>query len=303
MQKTEIDSIDFKNSAHAKCILCGEHSISRGHPALVIPVLSKSFNLTFYSHNNVCTIDHENTPFGETLLIIFSDLLEHSLKLVNKPNSAVGGKFILENNIPMGYGLGFSAAVCVSLTKWMIWKRWVNPSKLFKFSRKLEDFFHGKSSGLDIAGVLTEEPIVYSTNGAIKKINPKWQPYLCLTDTHKSARTSTCIEQVSQLWKENVKLAKSIDSTMENSVLKAQKAFLKNKLEGLIELKKAMAASNDCFQKWGLINSNMHQQMEYLLEKNALAVKPTGSGDGGYILSLWGESPPESCNLKLIRIS
>ena len=33
------------------------------------------------------------------------------------------------------------------------------------------------------------------------------------------------------------------------------------------------------------------------IDAGAAAVKPTGSGDGGYLLSLWKEAPPASLNL------
>jgi mevalonate kinase len=34
----------------------------------------------------------------------------------------------------------------------------------------------------------------------------------------------------------------------------------------------------------------------------ALAVKPTGSGDGGFILSLWKEAPPKNSGLDFIPV-
>lgn len=39
--------------------------------------------------------------------------------------------------------------------------------------------------------------------------------------------------------------------------------------------------------------------MNRLTAEGALAVKPTGSGGGGFVLSLWDRQPPES--LELLR--
>ena len=45
--------------------------------------------------------------------------------------------------------------------------------------------------------------------------------------------------------------------------------------------------AKDCFEQWGLIDSSVQAEMDRLSAQGALAVKPTGSGGGGYLLSLW----------------
>ncbi len=49
----------------------------------------------------------------------------------------------------------------------------------------------------------------------------------------------------------------------------------------------------------GLISESLQQHMQQLLHEGALAVKPTGSGSGGYVLSLWESEPT---NEELIRV-
>jgi mevalonate kinase len=43
--------------------------------------------------------------------------------------------------------------------------------------------------------------------------------------------------------------------------------------------------------------------MRQLLEAGACAIKPTGSGGGGYILSLWQKDPPAAITSKLIAVT
>lgn len=40
---------NFQTITHAKAILAGEHAVLRGSPAVVIPVLNKTFRLTYLS--------------------------------------------------------------------------------------------------------------------------------------------------------------------------------------------------------------------------------------------------------------
>jgi mevalonate kinase len=42
-----------------------------------------------------------------------------------------------------------------------------------------------------------------------------------------------------------------------------------------------------------LIKGTLEQHIQTLVEKGAVAVKPTGAGSGGYVVSLWDRPPPE----------
>ena len=53
----------------------------------------------------------------------------------------------------------------------------------------------------------------------------------------------------------------------------------------------AIKKSHNCFEQWGLVNEDVKRHQEILIEAGALAVKLTGSGGGGYVLSLWESVP------------
>ena len=166
-----------------------------------------------------------DAPYGETLLMFFWGVLETGLKLIDKKHSDVTGKFFWENNIPMGGGLGFSAAFCVALARWFMWKGWLKEANLFEFSRHLEDQFHGKSSGVDIAGAISDCGVFYQA-GAIKHyIDCAWQPSLYLSHTDSVSVTAECVSLVDELWRSNPELAKRIDQDMMQSVLTSERAI------------------------------------------------------------------------------
>jgi mevalonate kinase len=52
-------------------------------------------------------------------------------------------------------------------------------------------------------------------------------------------------------------------------------------------LAEALTEAASCFSEWGLVPASVAAQMRELEKAGALAVKPTGSGDGGFLLSLW----------------
>jgi mevalonate kinase len=47
----------------------------------------------------------------------------------------------------------------------------------------------------------------------------------------------------------------------------------------------------ESFSGWGLTTGVLGDHIQQLKDYGALAVKPTGSGDGGYVLSLWRQPP------------
>jgi mevalonate kinase len=79
----------------------------------------------------------------------------------------------------------------------------------------------------------------------------------------------------------------AIDLQMRDSVLLAVGALNNSSIAALSQLQQSINMARDCFAQWALIDSSAQAEMDRLLSQGALAVKPTGSGGGGYLLSLW----------------
>jgi mevalonate kinase len=272
---------------HGKCILAGEHSVVRGAPALVLPLESRTLELR-WSHAEGTNEFHYAGSLAEPL----RDLLRLALDKTGASLPAGSWNFHCESHIPPRAGLGSSAALAVAILRFLEQQNIFVPQRL-AFCRDLENFFHGNSSGLDIAGALSDQPVLFRRGEEPLPLSLAWKPFLYLTDCGERSATKDCVEKVSALARDD------LDDRMAKAVRQAQAALSLRGSGQITALKEAMEIAAGCFSEWDLLTPALREKALELEQRGALAVKPTGSGAGGFLLSLW-EGPQSAPDLETI---
>ncbi len=142
----------FQTTTHGKWILAGEHAVLRGYGALAFPVKEKYLTLTYQPKTSDLSADYDGSS-GDEMHLLFWSVLEQGQQLLGQSLNRLTGHFHLQSNIPIGVGMGASAALCVAMSRWFAAQNLLLDETISSFAQRLENLFHGKSSGFDIAAV------------------------------------------------------------------------------------------------------------------------------------------------------
>lgn len=292
-----------------KWILAGEHSVLRGCGALVFPLASKKFILDYEKSDKDFAVDFAGTT-GADYRILFYGLVDRVLEILKIRRKDLTGQVMITSELPLGSGLGASAALCVAVVRWMHELGFVSEDNLYELSLSLENVFHGESSGVDIAVALYGKPLFFKRHGERRPFDVAWKPKFYLSYCGQRGLTQQCVEKVKNWIQKNP--SNKVDQEMALAVELAMQSLLSQKyapkpnvspLDDELVSSVLISAINQaahCFHQWGLDEGIVREEMDLLRDHGALAVKPTGSGGGGYVLSYWQNDPPADLKSKLI---
>ena len=271
----------------AKILLFGEHLVLDGASSLAIPY-SKYSGSWRHKKSTENTIDFF-THLSELSFIGASKIVE-----LRKQNLS------FESDIPVGYGMGSSGALCAALYEYLI-PNFLQRDRLSIIDElaQMESFFHGKSSGLDAFVILMRQAVMYSKNRVeLVDFGIKDIPTGCyLVDSGQSRSSKDLIRQY--LVNSNSNKRQKMELVKVNN--KLVDALLNNVNIDIIPLlKKISELQLSLFTP--MITDNIRPIWENGLESSNYVMKLCGAGGGGYFLAFGDHNAIERMPLRTVPI-
>jgi len=289
VESFESQKSDWTVQVPGKWILAGEHAVLRGSQAIVFPLKSRFLSLSYFKKDSEFTIDIAGLCASDLDMIIWS-VVERALGELAIKRTDLKGDLKIYSHIQFGAGMGASATLAVGLTLFFQHLGHLKTDP-FLFAKKIEDLFHGESSGVDVAVALHQKPMIFEKAKDNIFFDLKKLPLLYLTYTGQRGVTKDCVNKVKDFISEKPLEAIKVDERMKKVVQNFITAGFEWTEQEWIE---HLNLAQSCFQSWDLVPTVVEQHMNKLKKAGALACKLTGSGSGGYVLSLWNHKPAEA---------
>lgn len=273
--------------AHGKLILIGEHSVVYGMPAIALPfpLIEVKSTVKEISGNIRLACDY----FEGTLSTVpkkmlgISACIYETLKILNKP---ANGIFIqLHSTIPIGRGLGSSAAVAVAIVKsiFAYYGEDLKLNQLMSLVHIAETHAHGNPSGVDMYATASDVPIWFQKGQEISTIQIGAPLHLVVADSGRIGDTHSAVCNVRKRYKSNPIKTETSLNRLKKMAFEARSALSNGNVEDQGSI---LNYAQDELVALGVSDDGINKLVETARSAGALGSKLTGGGRGGCVLAL-----------------
>ena len=281
-------------SAPAKMILFGEHSVVYSEPAIAGAVnkrayveIKKSYTnksiLKSYDLNFEVELDTRHKSY--TLKKGKPGIIRYILEAFYRVHDHSPIVMTLSSEIPIGSGLGSSAAVTVATLAALYRYHNIrfNKKSLAHDAHMVEQAVQGVASPLDTL-VSTYGGLVYlSRNKTFEPFKVNFNAPFVVGYTNKHGNTGKMVKDVISLKNRNSKIINPVITSMGNLTNYAKQAILKKDYKRIGEL---MNINHGFLDVLGVNTVELSRMVYTARECGAIGSKITGAGGGGSIIAL-----------------
>ncbi len=286
-------------TAPGKAILFGEHSVVYGKPAIAVAVDRRAqvkIQKLDNTEDNTIQVKVKNPPLSRCIdlkedRIIPEDknnqngILDYIFKSLKKVNQEDGIEITVDLKIPLGAGLGSSAAVTVATIAAASRYNQINLSKdeIAEYAHQVELEVQGAASPIDTT-ISTFGGIIYLSRNAKTAIplQINWDLPLVIGYTEKPGNTGKLVESVRLKRKAYPEIINPILDSMERITENAREALLHGNQKKLGDL---MNINQGLLDALGVNSIELSNMVYTARNTGAIGSKITGAGGGGSIIA------------------
>lgn len=272
--------------SHSKLILLGEHAVVYGKPAIAMPFPLKVR----------CIVEE---TIGHVMLnsIVYTGVVDHmpremqgiaacmkeTLNYLGKPLENLS--ISIDSCIPLGRGLGSSAAVAIAMVRalFAFYGKELSKEELFSLVQISETYAHGNPSGIDMVSEASDCPVWFEKGKEVLPLKSTAPLFIAVADTGRMADTRTAVDNVKKRYAANPEKVEQSLEKIDHMANKAKAALLKGDIQCLGEL---LNDNQQELMKLGVSDEGLNGLVQRALKAGALGAKLTGGGMGGCMLAL-----------------
>jgi mevalonate kinase len=289
-----IAPLAFVGTAVGKAILCGEHAVVYGKPAIAIPVTSvqASAELRVQADQplqivaaDIDAIWHlTELPTDHFVRTAIEGCLRH-LGKATPPD----GTLRLTSSIPIASGLGSSAAIATALIRCIAaWAgKSLSPAETSNLAYAVEKIQHGTPSGIDNTVIAYEAPVWFIKGVSPQPLENATPFHLLLADSGEAGSTKQAVAQVRAFWQANPKIANALFQQIAEISLQVKENLALGSPYPCGEL---LNKNHTLLSQFGISTPKLDHLVRVAQQAGAVGAKLSGGGLGGNLLALVTDS-------------
>jgi mevalonate kinase len=294
-------------SAPAKIILFGEHFVVYGEPAIVLAIDKRAYakvekrddrrlrvhsanlNLAGYFEEGAFKIEQGDAKEAKAK---FEPVRQTASKILEKHGQHVGLDIEINSTVPVGGGLGSSAAVvaATAMATASLLDVKLSKEEIFRIAFEAEKTVHGTPSGVDPAISTFGGTLLFQMDTGFKPLEVKSAIPLVIGDTGVERSTRIQVEKVRGITDRYPRVFEPMMKAASEIVLRAIDAMKGNDLQTLGDL---MNINHALLYGVGVSDESLEWLTNAARKAGALGAKLTGAGGGGCMVALAEEEKLE----------
>lgn len=284
-------------SAPGKVILCGEHAVVYGQPAIALPLPDVRAQATIEAARPGSGITLKLADLGDSVPL--AEAQDHPLATLIRLTLAELGtsplldcSITLRSSIPIASGMGSGAALGAALVKALsaALGRALDPATVSRLVYESERFYHGTPSGIDNTVVSYEQAIWFRRGLGQNDTPPTIEPLhigapfaLVIGDTGVRAPTHITVSGVRERRQQDRQRFDGLFGAIGQIVMEIREHLAAG---DLLKLGAALSRNQDLLREIGVSSPELERLIAAALAAGALGAKLSGGGGGGIMLAL-----------------
>ena len=299
----------ISGSAPGKVILCGEHAVVYGQPAIALPVFDIQTRCVVLARpgdpkGTVLINDHAidlksdlaslspDHPIRKTITLVLA-----ALSMEHMPACEIQ----IYSSIPIGGGLGSSASVPVALCRAVsaFTGHPLDDDAVNEIAFEIERLHHKTPSGIDNSVITYGRPVFFTKNHPLEWLEVPTELLFLIANSGIKGSTAKAVLQIKENWLTDPVRYESIFSDI-GAISIAMRESLRSGNHS--EIGKLMVANHHLLQKLNVSTDKLDTLIETANQAGAYGAKMSGGGLGGNIIAFIPQDKEETITQELITV-